>query len=358
MRNAWWVDFQFNHKRYRERSPVNSREGALTYESTIRSRLARGLDPIPSNESKPIPSFLQFAEEWYKVYVKTNNKASTHRSKRTTLSLHLIPFFGTLPLDQITTLQIEQYKAFKVQSGLSPKTVNNQLSILRKCLTTAEEWELLPKLPKVLWLRVPPPRHKFLSAEESQRLLNAAENQFWFAMILCALRTGMRLGELCALDWSDINWKDKTILVRRSIVEGVVGSPKNNRTRLIPMTDDLAACLYSFRKASGWIFPGPNGGHMTRSSWPWKALRRACKAAGLPQMGWHVLRHTFASQLTANSVPMKAIQTMLGHSTILMTERYSHLAQSSLHQAVATLPKATLGVNLASTLRQKQKYQS
>jgi len=276
--------------------------------------------------------------------VLPNNKASTHRSKRNALDHHLIPYFGNKQLSEVGVLMIEEFKARKLADGLSPKTINNLLSVLRKCLTCAEEWELLAKVPRVKWLRVPPSRYQFLSAEDCVKLLAAAENIFWYAMILCALRTGMRIGEICALDWSDINWDTKTLTVRRSVVEGVMDSPKNNRTRIIPLADDLYGLFQSRQMEAGLVFPGSDGKHLRKSSWPWKALKRACVRAGLPVIGWHTLRHTFASELTALSVPMKATQMLLGHSSIQMTERYAHLAPSALQTAVAVLPKAEMPV--------------
>lgn len=343
-RSSWWVDFQIRHKRYRYRSPENTREGALAYEALLRQTLVKGesLEKKVAEPSTP-PRFLfrDFAEKWFETYVLPNNKASTHRSKRNALDRHLIPCFGASDIKAINVLMIEEFKAGKLKERLSAKTINNLLSVLRCSLNCAEEWELIPKLPRVKWLRVPPPQSNFLSVEESEHLLAGAENIFWYAFILCALRTGMRIGEICALDWSDINWERRTITVRRSVVEGVIDTPKNNRTRIIPLTDDLYGLFLRFKVNSGLIFPGPDGNHMRKSSWPWKALHRACKNAGLPRMGWHVLRHTFASQLTAQSVPLKATQMLLGHSTIQMTERYAHLAQSSLHSAVTVLPKAS-----------------
>lgn len=345
-RSSWWVDFQIRHNRYRYRSPENTREGALAYEAFLRQKISRGeriekkLLSAESAQTQPL-LYVDFTEKWFETYVVPNNKRSTHRSKRNALDHHLIPFFGVKEIVMINVLAIEEFKALKLKDGLSPKTINNLLSVLRRSLTCAEEWELISKVPRVKWLRVPPPLNRFLSVEESERLLAGAENIFWHAFILCALRTGMRIGEICALDWSDINWERRTITVRRSVVEGVIDTPKNNRTRIIPMTDDLYALFERFRLVSGLIFPGPDGDHMRKSSWPWKALHRACKHAGLPRMGWHVLRHTFASQLTAQSVPLKATQMLLGHSTIQMTERYAHLAQSSLQSAVMVLPKAS-----------------
>lgn len=347
---TWQVKFQIRGKRYCFASPHNSRESALEFEAYLRQGLSRGEDIEALVQKKrkiqePPLLFTGYADKWFKTYVLTNNKASTHRSKRNALDHHLVPWFGRMPLDSITILHIEEFKARKLKDGLSPKTINNLLSVFRKALTCAEEWELIPKVPKVKWLRVPPSPYKFLSVEESVRLLASAENVFWYAFILCALRTGMRVGEICALDWSDMNWERRTITVRRAVVEGVVDSPKNNRTRIIPMTEDLYALFYAHKKRAGLVFPGPDGNHVRKSSWPWKALTRACKRAGLPVIGWHVLRHTFASHLTAESIPLKATQLLLGHSTIQMTERYAHLAPSVLEGAVTVLPKATEYMN-------------
>jgi integrase len=349
-RNKWQVNFQIRGKRYRFASPLNTREGALAFEAHIRQGLARGEDIKALVNKKrgakePVLRFAEFSENWFKTYVLTNNKASTHRSKRNALDHHLIPWFGKMVLKEIGVLNIEEFKASKIRSGLSAKTINNLLSVLHKCLTCAEEWELIAKVPRIKWLKVPPSSYRFLSVEESQRLLAGAENVFWYALILCALHTGMRIGELCALDWSDINWERRTITISRAVVEGVMGSPKNNRVRIVPMTKDLYDLFYAHRKPSGLIFPGPDGNHMRKSSWPWKALTRACKRAGLPVIGWHVLRHTFASHLTAESVPMKATQMLLGHASIQMTERYAHLAPSALQGAITVLPKAMDYIN-------------
>lgn len=344
-RNKWQVNFQIRGKRYRFASPQNTRESALAFEAHIRQGLARGEDiKVLVNKKRAVKevvlSFSGFAERWFKTYVLTNNKASTHRSKRNALDHHLIPWFGKMVLKEINVLNIEEFKASKLRSGLSPKTVNNLLSVFRKCMSCAEEWELISKIPRVKWLAVPPSPYKFLSIEDSQRLLAGAENVFWYAVILCALHTGMRIGELCALDWSDINWEQRVITVSRAVVEGVIGSPKNNRMRTIPLTPDLYALFFAHKKRSGLIFPGPDGNHVRKSSWPWKALTRACKRAGLPVIGWHALRHTFASRLAAESVPPKATQMLMGHSTIQMTERYMHLAPSALEGAITVLPKA------------------
>lgn len=112
IRNSWWVDFRIEYKRYRKRSPENSRRGAEAYEVTLRQRLARGesLTPQPLVER---PTFADFSDEWFATYAQTNNKPSEQRSKESTLRLHLKPMLGRRRLDDITNRLIEEYKAAK-----------------------------------------------------------------------------------------------------------------------------------------------------------------------------------------------------------------------------------------------------
>src|SRR4051812_16290490 len=111
-KNSWWVDFRFNHVRYRKRSPDNSKGGAQAYEALLRQRLARG--EALDNGLTPHPTFEEFAWKWFQEYVVPNNRFSEQRIKSYTLKSSLIPFFGKLPIDEIRTQHIEQYKARKV----------------------------------------------------------------------------------------------------------------------------------------------------------------------------------------------------------------------------------------------------
>src|SRR5439155_26765619 len=94
-----------------------------------------------------------FSTEWFDKYVRTNNRPSEQKAKRLILQTHLLPEFGQMSLDEIRGERIEEYKAEKLAAGLSPKTVNNHLTVLRKCLRTAEAWGLLPKAPEIVWLK-------------------------------------------------------------------------------------------------------------------------------------------------------------------------------------------------------------
>lgn len=355
IRGWWCVDLRSKRRRYRIRSPENSRVGAARYELVLRQYLSGGA-PLESFLNPPkndVPTLAEFSADWFETYVKVNNKHSEQINKRTNLKRHLIPAFGRLPLDQISSEGIERYKSQKLHEGLGPKTVNNHLAILRKCLHTAQDWGSLVVIPKMKFLRVPPPSFDFLIPQESHALLAATNQQAWRLMILTALRTGMRFGELVALDWSDVDLSHGIIAVRRSLVNGHLGTPKNNRTRFLPITPELHAILTSYGKTQGYVF-SLVAGHPISYSTAMIKLREFAQRAGLRRVRWHMLRHTFASQLVAAGVPISAVQEMLGHSTLEMTRRYAHLAPSTLQQAVDILDllprqNATFGQQAVNT---------
>jgi len=339
-RNTWWVDFRFRRERHRIRSPENTKAGAEAYEALVRQRLARG-EPSTGYKKEQIvlaPYLTEFADKWFRTYVQTNNKPSEQKAKQVALRKHLIPFFKKYRLNQITKVYLEEYKSAKLKTGLSPKTINNHLSILAKCLHTAKEWSVITDVPGIKFLKVPPQRFDFLIPEESQRLLNSIKDKNWYAMILVALRTGLRLGELLGLQWEDINLDTNQLTVRHSIVRGIVSSPKNNKIRYIPFTDEVKGALLELKPGKGLVFYRTTGYAMNHET-PRLNLMKMCQVAGLRQIGWHTLRHTFASQLVAVGASLKAVQDLLGHSDIRTTMRYSHLAPSALRETVALLDR-------------------
>jgi integrase len=130
----------------------------------------------------------------------------------------IIPFFGHTPLDRLDTQLVEQYKSRKISEGLTNKTVNNHLTVLSSCLRTAQDWLDITRIPKMIRLKTAPPKVDFLSQEECDLLLSHSSG-FFHDIILMALKTGLRRGELIALSWSDINWSNQTLTVRHSWCE-------------------------------------------------------------------------------------------------------------------------------------------
>jgi integrase len=341
VKKSWWIDFQFEGRRHRKRSPDNTRQGARAYELLLRQRLARG-EKAEGNPNEGI-LFAEFAWRWFEDYVVPNNRFSEQRIKQYTLKSSLIPFFGNMRVSEITAHHIEQYKARRVTQGLSNKTIKNHLTVLSKCLICAYAWfEFASKPPDIPWPKCPPPETDYLSPDECELLLAHATGVIR-EMILMALRTGMRQGELKGLQWSSIDWENRVLFVKDSYCdrEKTIGPPKNNRIRSIPLDIDLYEALFRKRKPTGYVFTNVNGQPFNHSSLTYH-LEALCKRACLRRITWHTLRHTFASHLAMRGVPLNIVQALLGHSTIVMTMRYAHVAPSTMRAAIELLNPARL----------------
>jgi integrase len=336
IRNWWWVDFRANHTRYRVRSPENSQAAAKAYEAVLRRRLAAGEPLKPAPPPPTSPTFAEFSAEWFETHVRTNCKPSSQRSRAHVLKNHLVPFFGTSRLTDITTGRAEQYKTAKVREKLSPKTINEHLGILGKCLRDARDWDKPAAHPKLKPLRLQKPSFDCLKEEEAKRLLAAMTSTRWRAMATLALHTGLRRGELFGLRWQDVELENANLVVRQSIVEGIAGPPKNYRERSVPLDQAALDALALMPRTHELVFHRGNGRPLTCST-AQGALHRACLRASLRSIGWHAFRHTFASWLATAGVPVPSIQALLGHSTITMTMRYTHIASSALRDAVSVL---------------------
>jgi integrase len=323
---------------HREQSRHWTKRDAERREHAVRQAIATGAY-LRKEETAPAPTLDAFAEEFLKDYVVINNRPSAVKAKRQILKRYLLPDLGKLRIDEIKTVHVERLKAkLTTEQDLSPKTVNNITGVLGKLLRWACELEFVEHVPQIKKLRVSKPTFDFLSFEEAERLLKAAKyNPEWYAMIFTALRTGLRFGELSELRWSDVDLPAGRIVVRRSFACGSVGSTKTGEDREIPMSPDLISLLKRHRnRIDGLVFAKPDGGrHIHRRADV--GLKLCCKKAGLRLIGWHCLRHSFASHMVMRNQSMKAVQELLGHASMEMTMRYSHLSPQVRRDAVAVL---------------------
>lgn len=359
IKGSWWVDITWKYVRLRRRSPLNTKAGAEAFETTLRQELTRTGSIAAFMEAERVRdssrrnaevTFAEFTERWMRDYVAANNKPSEQNNKRLMLQGHLLPHFGRQQLRNLSTASIESYKAEKRGSGLGPKTVNNHLALLGRCLRVALEWGVLERLPLVKLLKSPPPPFRYLSPDDFAKLRAAAAPGLWRAMITTAARTGLRFSELVALQWDDIDERRAMITVRRANVRGWCGTPKSNRTRIIPVTPDLADELATLERGGLLVF-STNGGWIRHESARMHLLA-ACEAAKIAPIGWHDLRHTFASHLAQAGAPITAIRELLGHSSLAMTMRYSHIDEDSLRRSIMLL--GSQPTELRTTLRQPE----
>lgn len=345
-RGKWYVDVWVNlpgqgRRRLRRQSPIQTKKATEAYERKL-------LEDVLSTSTPSVERrFSEFSVEFLQTYAAANNKFSEVVAKESILRVHLIPAFGERRLQDIGPGEIEHYKARKLRDKLSAKTVNNHLTVLRKVLVVASEWGLLEAVPKVKKLKVAKPEFDFLSFEEADLLVAAAEDD-WRPMIVTALKSGLRLGELSALRWEDVDLVAGRLVVRRSVTRDVVSSPKNNRQREVPLSGVLRAVLRAHRHLRGELVFCASDGHMLTRNEVKRPLYRGCRRAGLRQIGWHVLRHSFASHLVMRGAPLPAVQQLLGHATIEMTMRYAHLSPHVSREAVGLLDLEGVGNHLGT----------
>ncbi len=358
VREYWYVDVVFEHadgrrQRIRKVSPVQTRRAAEQYEREVRQAL---LDDTYGKEQAPakvVPTLSEFQRQFLE-HSEVNDKASGHRAKKEIFVNHLVPMFGTTRLNEITTAKIEGLKLAKLKAGLTKKTVNNLLAVLSKTLSLARDWELIDSVPKVEWFRVPKAAFDFLTFEEAETLVRCAEPGRWQTMIILAINTGLRISELAGLSWSDINLPGRKLLVRQRVYKGDLDSPKSGKAREMPLNKTASDALASLprRVGSNWVFPQKDGGYLRNPQHSCAdAIRRQARLAGLRSIGWHTLRHTFASHLVMKGVPIKAVQELMGHGSLAMTERYAHLSPTVRIEAVGLLdaPPGPAYGNLTAT---------
>lgn len=337
----WYVDFRWQNERLRRLSPSNTKGGAEAYETQLRQLVAQhrtikdALAALKPEEESRAPFFKDFVDRWLLNYVDVHNRPSERRKKRLTLKRDLLPAFGAKRLDEIRAADIGAFSRDQLERGLKAKTVNNRLSLLRTCLTTAIEWEELKDLPRVKFLRTPPPETKFVREEDAEKLLAVCPPAPWRELVLTAIRTGLRFNELIALEWTAVNLDTATLQVLRGEVEGHVDAPKNNRFRTIPLTSDVVAALQSLPRVHARVFTYQ--GRSLKYTNAYKHLAKFSKLAGIPHTSWHPLRHTFATHLYAKGAYLKSVQDLMGHSTINMTMRYTHVVPEVLRATVNLL---------------------
>jgi integrase len=278
-------------------------------------------------------TFGDFARRWLEDYATVSVKASTLATYKSRIEGPLLRTFGDMKLSQIGTADVQHFLAALMRDGRSSATVRAYLVLLRNMFNHAVAWGHLAQNPAaaVKGPKLPHTEMDCLTPEEVRAFL-AACDETYRPLFATAIMTGMRLGELLALQWRDIDWHAGTIRVRRSLFEGTFVEPKTSRSvRVIGMSDHLAAILLEHKLAAPYspfdlVFPTPEGTPMDPSNLRERVFAPTLKRAGLRKVRIHDLRHTFASLLINQGENLKYVQAQLGHSSITTTvDRYGHL---------------------------------
>jgi integrase len=263
----------------------------------------------PPTATKEVLTLEAFAPRFVDGHARANrHKPSGINSIESILKWHLIPALGPRRLDTITNEQVQRLKLALAERA--PKTVNNVLTVLSTLLKKAVEWGELDRLPCVIKL-LPNPKKTmgFHDFGQYERLLTVARKRDWqaYLMVLLGGDAGLRLGEIIALEWRDVELTARRLTVQRSEWLGHVTVPKGGRSRQLPLTQRLTAALKAARHLrSDRVLCLPDGTSITRDR-VIKAVRGAQRVAGIDQ-GVHILRHTFCSHLAMKGAPARAIQ--------------------------------------------------
>lgn len=286
-----------------------------------------------------MPTVAEFAPQFLSLHTEAINKPSTQRTVSNILTHHVLPVLGAIDLAQLKLHHLVAFRAAQLKRGMSRKTVNNRLSILNKMLAFAVELEVIHTYPKLRPIKSPLPDPVWLDDVELAQLLAGAE-PWWSGLMEFIAHTGLRIGEARGLQWEFVDLKARRIRVVWATWGHTdqLGSPKSHKPRTVPLNDAACRILRGLRRIGPFVFGIDPKGRVLGYHACRVGMRKARAAAGIKRnVGWHSLRHTFASRLAMRGCPMRTLQELLGHSSLSMTLRYAHLSPDVGQEAVKLL---------------------
>ena len=297
----------------------------------IQKLCVNSLKGLKDSSSMKLNSWLLF---WLENYKKLRLKPKTYEVYETQSVYNILPFLGDIPLKDLNSLQIQKYINKKAET-LSSSTVRKQFNILNSCLEKAVANEMINKNP-CEHIELPVLEQKEIKAftrEEEQKFLECAKEDPLYTLFVVALDTGIRLGELLALTWSDIDFESEEIRVNKNLIfvkdfEGSTGrkntlkvqdTPKTkSSTRKVPVTVRALKLLQSLKSDRVLVFCTKTNNYLSPRNVQRSFVRVALRA-GLDGCNFHSLRHTYATRLFELGVPVNVVSKLLGHSKTSIT---------------------------------------
>ncbi len=329
---AWWIDFYHQGKRIRRKVGPSKKVAEMAL-ADIEVKKAKQ-EFLGVCDPKRI-LFKDFADE-YLEYSRANKAKSSYERDSTTINKHLVPLWGDYDLSRITTKMIEEYKVRRLDHVVA-STVTREIFTLKNMTRKAVEWGYLKESPaaSIKKLKSGTAHFRYLNKDEIKALLAAcseSDNPQLYPFVVVALNTGMRVSEITALEWKDIDFKRGILRVDNKKDHHT----KNYQVRTIPMNRSLVEVLRKIprRLDSPYVFARKDGEKFQKMR---TGFRNAVKRSGIPHVRFHDLRHTFASHLVMGGVDIRTVQELLGHRDIRMTMRYSHMAPDHMRKAVSVL---------------------
>lgn len=289
----------------------------------------------------------EYVRRWLEDSAKGDLAPRTYHNYKLQVRRHIAPTVGRIKLSKLTAAHIQSLYAAKLRDGLKPSSVRYIHAVLHRSLEQAVRFHLIPFNPAA---RVDPPKVKQeeitpLDPKQARKFLDAARSDRFEALYVLSLTVGLRMGEALGLRWSDIDLDAKTLRVSRQLQrmrEGgglVFSEPKNASRRTVDLPQRAVEALRSHRKRlleeqlraggqwgnSGLVFASGKGTPLDAQNIVNRHFKPLLKRAGLSNIRWHDLRHTYATLLLAKGVHPTYVQKSLGHASVQLTlDRYSH----------------------------------
>ena len=303
--------------------------------------------------------FGEWMDFWYQTYIKSGLRPATQNTYESTIYQHIIPQLGKIPLCQLTQKDLQQFYAHlkkegrlvrteQCGKGLSDRMVRMCHAKCRAALDQAVQENLIRTNPAV-GCKLPPKRSRemqVLSRQELQRFLIQAKADGYFELFLLDLSTGLRRGELLALQWTDLDVENRTLAVTKQVnrINGelVVSPPKTRnsvRTLALPQQAvDLLIAEHKRHPRNPYLFPSPKTGTMYDPDAFRRTHDKILKAIGAEHIRFHDLRHTFATLSLKSGVDVKTLSGALGHYSAGFTlNTYTHATAQMKQDAADTI---------------------
>ncbi len=324
-------------------------------------KLKAELGGIKSDKVKPDMRFGDWIEYWYENHAKPKVRPTTQAGYEDRIRLHIIPEIGDIPLNKLTQNDLQRFYGRLKKSGrktlverygegLSDRMVRMCHATCRTALQKAVQEGLIRSNPAI-GCKLPPKKARemqVLDREELQRFLIQAQAEGYYELFLLDLATGLRRGEIMALQWDDLDFETGVLNVTRQVcsVRGKleISQPKTkNSIRKIVLPPAVVEVLREYKETvhSRWMFPSPVKEDMPLG--PGVALKRLhviLERAGCKHVRFHDLRHTFATLALSNGIDVKTLSAMLGHVSAATTmDIYTHITDDMQRTAAANIDR-------------------